>query len=118
MERKEAQTSKRKIIFQIFVRLHFCPTAVICKQDDQIGRFFDYGAIVYFGWFSENYKSNWAIFDSVKSYVLVLTRNGLGCFLGDLFISSSGHPVCKYVVCSFVCNYVHCCPSTSKPLSD
>jgi hypothetical protein len=30
-----------------------------------------------------------------KSYVLIVTKNGLGYILGDFFTNSSGHPVRK-----------------------
>jgi hypothetical protein len=51
-------------------------------QGDQIGRFFCLLAIVFFGQF-------WKI---KVTYILILTKNGVGYILGDFLTNSSGHP--------------------------
>jgi hypothetical protein len=64
-------------------------------QGDQIGRIFAQWAIVYFGQWFEIYiisANFWATFLCDTSYVLILTKNGLGYILGDFFKNSSGHP--------------------------
>jgi hypothetical protein len=51
--------------------------------------------IANFGKWFENYKSSahlWGTFSHGTSYVLILTKNGLGYILGDFFTNSSGHP--------------------------
>jgi hypothetical protein len=63
-------------------------------QGDQIGRIFAYWTIVFFDQFIENYTSSansWAAFFHSTSYVLILSKNWLGCILGDFFTNSSGH---------------------------
>jgi hypothetical protein len=68
---------------------------VMSGQGDQIRRIFAHWVIVNFGQFFENDRSrtNFRILFPDKSYVLILTKNGLGYILGDFHINSSGHPV-------------------------
>jgi hypothetical protein len=65
------------------------------KQGDQIGRFFAYWAIAFFGQFFEITKvaQNFGLLRYFHSSgcVLVLTKNGLGHILGYFFTNSSGH---------------------------
>jgi hypothetical protein len=47
--------------------------------------------------FFENYKSSshfWLLFSQGKTYVLIVTNEGLDDILGDFFTNSFGHPDC------------------------
>jgi hypothetical protein len=65
-------------------------------QGDRIGRIFANWLSVYnFEQFFGNYRSSpktWATFCHCNSYVLSLTKYGLGHIVGDFFTNSSGHP--------------------------
>jgi hypothetical protein len=56
-------------------------------QGDQIGRIFAYWGIVFFGQFflfTEGAFNFWPTFSKGKiMYIFILTKNGLGCILGD-----------------------------------
>jgi hypothetical protein len=70
---------------------------LVYGQGDQIGRIFAYWAIVYFGQFSENYRSSPQLrgyFFHDQCYALILTKKILGYILGDFITNSSGHSVC------------------------
>jgi hypothetical protein len=67
----------------------------VCRQGDQIGRFFAHWAIVTF--FKTVFEELAHVFFLNKIYATILTKNGLGHILGELFTNSSGHPACMYV---------------------
>jgi hypothetical protein len=73
-------------------------TAVVgCFQGDQIGRIFAHWFVVLLWLFFGNYRSSTKYcghFFNSASYVLILTRHGLGYILGGIFTNSSGHPGC------------------------
>jgi hypothetical protein len=82
---------------KISLTVHFFK---VREQGDQFGRFFAYVKYIYtyFGQFVlENSISTsnlvGFLFFHGKSYVLLLTKNGSCCILGDFFTNSSGHPV-------------------------
>jgi hypothetical protein len=66
------------------------------EQSDQIGRIFDYWAIIYFGPFIwENYRSSQffgLLFPAVKAMYSLWQKTGLGLTLGDFLSNPSGHP--------------------------
>jgi hypothetical protein len=71
------------------------------NQGDQIGRFFRPlgDCFLFFGQFLNdpsiaNFRT---AFFRGKSCVLILTTNGLGNLLGDIFTNSSGHPAWNWV---------------------
>jgi hypothetical protein len=71
---------------------------MVHSQGDQIGRIFAYWVTtyLYFGWLFANYRNSpdyWATHFRDKSYVLIMTKIGLGYILGDFFTNASGHPV-------------------------
>jgi hypothetical protein len=54
--------------------------------------------------FSEKYKSSLykeQLCFRGKTYVLILTKNGLGYILGDFVTNSSGHPVSVTYIAAF-----------------
>jgi hypothetical protein len=64
-------------------------------KSDQIGQIFAYWAVLYIGSLFEKVKSSanyWDTFFQTTSCELILTKNWLGCTLGDFFKNSSGHP--------------------------
>jgi hypothetical protein len=62
--------------------------ALVCTRCDQIGRLFTHGAVIFFGHLFEN------VFFTMygKRNVFILSKNGLGYFLGDFFTDSTCHP--------------------------
>jgi hypothetical protein len=97
------------------------------QQGDQIGRLFTVGS--FFWKMTELCSSHsWATLFLGKSYVLILSKIGLGYFLGDYFTNSSGRPdsifnvVYMYVCTLFVrieciigmCLSENCCIATSS----
>jgi hypothetical protein len=68
---------------------------VFVRQGDQTWRIFAYCLLwAIFLKISNNSKFEATVFH-VKSHLSILTKNGLGYFLGDYFANSSGHPVCQ-----------------------
>jgi hypothetical protein len=64
------------------------------SHGDQIGRIFDFWAIVFFRQFHSKYERSpnfRATIITVKVKILVLTKNGLGHILGEFFTNSFGH---------------------------
>jgi hypothetical protein len=78
---------------------------LVLLQGDQIGRIFALWAIVCFGQFLKNNSNSpqfWATFFQSIDYVVILTKNGLGCtLLGDFFTISSGVDVMITIFCDF-----------------
>jgi hypothetical protein len=75
------------------------------EQGDQIGRIFAFWVIVYFGQFLENNKrspNDWITFSHGKRYLSIVTKDGFGNILGNIFgaffTSSSGHPARRQLV--------------------
>jgi hypothetical protein len=62
------------------------------RQGDQVGRIFACCAIVYFFEKYRNSPKIRATLSHRRSYVLILTKIGLGYVLGDFSTNSSGHP--------------------------
>jgi hypothetical protein len=80
------------------------------RQGDQIGRIFAYWVIVFFRQLlkiTEVVKIFGFISFQGKSYVLIMTKKGLGHILGEFFTNSSGHPAFRrfsmIVCCKQIC---------------
>jgi hypothetical protein len=94
-------TSNWQLFWHVFItlkRLTLQHVNLTSKQSDQIGKIFSQWMIVFYGQFSENYKSGpnfGATFVHGKSSVLTLTKYELGYIFGDFFTYSSGHSASK-----------------------
>jgi hypothetical protein len=84
---REKNPMKTFLLWRQVVFFLFCLFAFLCqwRQGDQMGRIFtDWASFFLFGQFKKIAESFLlAAFSHGKSYVLILTKNGLGHILGD-----------------------------------